>query len=76
VILSTEWKIERTQATHKIVTGLFANIIYEVQVRAKNSAGWSDFTELVVVRTPKEKTTSIVNANVGGDEKKKKKLDS
>ena len=52
---ATDWKVERTQATHKIVTGLLPDTMYEVQVRAKNAAGWSDFTEAIVVKTPKPK---------------------
>ena len=50
-----DWKIERTQATHKIVAGLKPDTQYEVQVRAKNVAGWSDFTEAILVKTPSKK---------------------
>ena len=51
-VKSQEWKIERTQATHKIITGLLPDTHYEVQVRARNVAGWSDFGEMLVVKTP------------------------
>ena len=52
---SPEWRTERTQATHKMITGLAAGTTYEVQIRAKNIAGWSDFCELVTVSTPNAK---------------------
>jgi len=52
---SPEWKIERTQATHKIVTGLLPGTVYEVQVRAKNVAGWSNFTPVLEIKTPDAK---------------------
>lgn len=51
-IKGQEWKIERTQATHKIMTGLKPDTTYEVQVRAKNVAGWSEFSEVVYISTP------------------------
>jgi len=52
VVKSSEWRIERTQATNKVISQLLPDSEYEVQVRAKNVAGWSDFSELVIVRTP------------------------
>ena len=52
---SPEWRTERTQATHKMITGLEAGTTYEVQIRAKNIAGWSDFCELVTISTPNAK---------------------
>jgi len=53
-VKSSEWKIERTQATNKIINQLLPDTEYEVQVRAKNVAGWSDFSEVVLQRTPEE----------------------
>ena len=67
---TSEWKIERTQATNKLLTDLLPDEDYEVQVRAKNVAGWSDFSELVVIRTPAGKDGKgadyEVSESVGG----------
>jgi len=52
---SSEWRTERTQATHKMITGLDSGTTYEVQIRAKSIAGWSDFCEVVTVSTPNAK---------------------
>jgi hypothetical protein len=37
------------------VTQLLPGTVYEVQVRAKNIAGWSAFTEVVEIKTPDAK---------------------
>ena len=70
-IKGTEWKIERTQATHKIMTGLKPDTTYEVQVRAKNVAGWSDFSEVVHISTPVGKKQPGEEGKEGEKEAKK-----
>jgi hypothetical protein len=69
---SPEWKIERTQATHKIVTGLLPGTVYEVQVRAKNVAGWSDFTEVKTIKTPDAKVEKVEEDEVSEEEQQRR----
>ena len=49
------WSSETVHGHSKTLTGMQDSSIYELRVRAQNSAGWSEFSPVSSVTTPKPK---------------------
>ena len=49
------WEHETVHGHSKTLTAMDHSVVYEMQVRAQNSAGWSGYSELVTVATPTPK---------------------
>ncbi|CAN0083379.1 unnamed protein product, partial [Sphacelaria rigidula] len=50
-----DWIAVPTKMPTKILTGLLPNHIYDFRVRANNSAGWGDYSEVTELQTPSER---------------------
>ena len=62
-----DWILVPTKTPNKILTGLYPGQMYDFKVRARNSAGWGDFSPTVELQMPSERTKGGDNSSEATD---------